>query len=273
VGSNSSYWTIFAQKFHIIGPPFAPSPEDGCAMESAVNAWAGARTSDDPLRVLLLGMTPRIARMVFPAPTSMLAIDRCDAMVRHVWPHDVTARRQAIVADWHCPPVGNASQDVVIGDGALNCVRYQDGMRRLVSSVRRVLRSDGTFVVRCFVQPPSPEDPEDVMKQIADGPSFHHFKMRLLMALQKNSREGIAVNDVYRFWTSQNVDVGELAARTGWDPQEIQTMELHKGPNIIHTFPTLEEIREVLAPCFRTISVRIPQYCLGERCPLVTAKP
>jgi hypothetical protein len=194
-------------------------------------------------------------------------------MVRHVWPADVPGGRQAVVADWFCLPIRDGSQSAVIGDGPVICVRYPDGLRELAWSVRRVLRADGVLLLRCFVQPARPEDPGEVMEQIAACASFHHFKMRLLMALQKNSREGIAVNDVYRYWTSQNVDVADLAARTGWDRKDIDTIELHNGPNTVHTFPTLEEIQEVLAPCFRESSINVPAYSLGERCPLLVLKP
>ncbi len=78
----------------------------------------------------------------------------------------------------------------MIGDGAVNCVRYPDGLQELAWSVRRVLRAEGALLLRCFVQPAHPEDPGDVMEQIAACSSFHHFKMRLLMALQRNSVRG-----------------------------------------------------------------------------------
>ncbi len=74
---------------------------------------------------------------------------------------------------------------------------------------------------------------------------------------------------MYRYWTSQNVNVPELAARTGWDRQDIETIALHNGPNTVHTFPALAEIQDVLAPYFRKISIHVPAYSLGERCPLL----
>lgn len=267
-----SYWSNFARRFHAVGPPFAPSMEDVSMMEAVVGGLARANDGDG-LRVLLLGVTPRIARMKLPQSSSLLAVDRSEAMVRYVWPSDAGLGRTAVVGEWFDLPAGDASQDVVIGDGVPICVRYPGHLRQLACSTRRVVRADGVVLWRCFVQRESPEDPGDVMDQIAACPSFHLFKMRLLMALQRNSRDGIAVNDVYRYWISRNIDVNELAARTGWDRRDIETIELHNGPNTVHTFPTLAEIQELVAPCFRSVSAHVPRYCMGESCPLLVMRP
>ncbi len=231
-----------------------------------------AECARDPLRVLLLGVTPGIAGLQWPPGTALLAIDRSESMVRQVWPGDIPGRRRAVAGSWLSLPVADHSRDVVIGDGSVNCVRYPGDLGDLARSIHRVLRANGTLILRCFVQPAQPEDPAELMEHIADCASFHHFKMRLLMALQKSSEQGIAVNDVYRYWTSRKIDVQALAERTGWDRTDIDTIELHNGPNTVHTFPTLEEIKSVLTPFFSAVSVRVPDYPMGERCPLLVAR-
>jgi hypothetical protein len=179
----------------------------------------------------------------------------------------------AVVGDWFNLPTHDAAHHVVIGDGVPICVRYPGQLQQLVCSTRRIVCPNGMVLWRCFVQRETPEDPRDVVDQIASCPSFHHFKMRLLMALQRNAREGIAVNDVYRYWTSLHIDKDELAARTGWDRGDIETIEIHNGPNTVHTFPTLAEIQDLLAPCFGTVSVRVPAHGMGESCPLLVMRP
>jgi SAM-dependent methyltransferase len=161
----------------------------------------------------------------------------------------------------------------VIGDGSVNCVRYDD-FRGVASEVRRLLRDDGVFVLRCYVQPAVQERPEDVFADMfcAAIPSFHHFKFRLLMAMQQSAREGIPVNDVYQFWASRNVDLELLISRTGWERSAIEMMELYRGQYTVHTFPTLPEWRSVLHEFFDEVCLSTPSYNLGECCPTLVLR-
>ena len=238
-------------------------------MEQAVASHA-----KDCLQALLLGVTPAIVRMQWPERTSLLAVDNSTAMAQALWSRDVPRNRWVVCGHWLAMPRRDRSCDVVIGDGSMNCVRYPDDFRAVAAEVCRLLRDDGIFVSRCFLQPAVPERPEDVFADLfrTTIPSFHHFKFRLLLAMQRSTQEGIPVKDVYRFWASRNVDLDLLISRTGWERSAIETMELYRDQGTVHTFPTLPEWRSVLLEFFDEISLSTPSYNLGECCPTLVLR-
>lgn len=241
-------------------------------MEEAAFAWAAGHPGQR-LRALLLGVTPDVVGMRWPEPTALLAVDNSVAMARAVWPGNIPGRRWVVCADWQALPRGESSCDLVVGDGSINCLRYPEGFRRLAAGLHGVLSDDGLFVLRCYLQPDLQESPQDVVDRIADIPSFHHFKFCLLMAMQPGVREGIAVHRVHQFWTSLKPEEEALAARTGWERAAIRTIELYRGANTVHTFPTLGELRTVLLEFFDEMSLTTPSYPLGDRCPTLVLKP
>src|SRR6185295_7215272 len=181
---HDSYWFALARSYAALGPPLLPSPEDLRFMEQTV-----ASHPKDCLQALLLGVTPAIVQMQWPERTSLLALDNSTAMAQALWSRDVPRNRWVACGNWLAMPRRDRSCDVVIGDGSVNCVRYDD-FRGVASEVRRLLRDDGVFVLRCYVQPAVQERPEDVFADMfcAAIPSFHHFKFRLLMAMQQSAR-------------------------------------------------------------------------------------
>jgi len=104
-------------------------------------------------------------------------------------------------------------------------------------------------------------------------PSFHVFKMRLLMSMQRSAGEGIAVNEVYAYWSSRALDANDISQRTGWPVALIRSLELYRGTNTVHVFPTLNELRSVFHPLFDELSLVRPTYPLGDRCPILVARP
>jgi hypothetical protein len=94
------------------------------------------------------------------------------------------------------------------------------GYRALAAMVSRILQDDGIFVLRCYLQPPVPERPEDVFADLTRGtaPSFNQLKFRLLMAMQQSAERGVAANAVYRAWVDREFDENWPVAQTGWQP-------------------------------------------------------
>jgi SAM-dependent methyltransferase len=243
-------------------------------MEETVTAWAAGRRRTR-FRALLLGVTPALAGMRWPEAASLLAIDNSLAMARGVWPGNVPGRSWAICGNWLALPRRNSSCDLVAGDGSMNCVRYPAGLRALAEEIRRVLREGGLFVVRAHARPETQEHPEAVFEEARRAviPTFHQFKFRLLMALQRSAPEGISVDQVYRYWTALRASGWRPASRPGWEQADIDTIELYRDKRNIHTYPTLAEFRAVLHEYFTEVSVRVPSYDLGERCPILVLSP
>jgi SAM-dependent methyltransferase len=224
---------------------------------------------------LLLGVTAEIAAIPWPEASSLIAVDNSFAMARTVWPGNIPSKRRAVCGDWLALPQAHASCDVVIGDGSMNCVRYPDGFRALARSVRSVLRPDGVLLLRSFVRPEGQGSLEQVFADLFQGkfPTVNHFKFQLLMAMQRSTKQGIVLDDVYREWVRRNINKDKLMAITGWEKQATRSIELYEGQDVVHTFPTVSELRSVLAEFFDEVSISTPAYFLGDRCPSFVLKP
>jgi SAM-dependent methyltransferase len=266
--SAGTYWTELARGYDLLGPPLKPSSDDVRAIQSAVARGAPG----GELRALMLGVTPALAGMRWPEGCSLVAADASFAMVQSVFPWRLGRRREAICADWRGLPFRSGSCDVVVGDGSLNCLPYPAGYRALATEVSRLLTRRGTFVARCYIQPDERESPEAVAAAVGAMPSFHHYKFRLMMALQRTAREGIAVDEVYRFWAS-HIGRHAIPAGPGWEPEVVQTIERYRGTETVHTFPTLAELRAALHGVFDEAGLSVPSYPLGERCPTLVWRP
>jgi hypothetical protein len=268
--SASPYWNNFAAVYRAFGLPLVPTQKDLRFMEGAVEGWACSHPGEN-LRALLLGVTPGIARMQWPEGSLLVAIDHSIGAASNVWPGNIPGRRWVVCGDWLALPIG-APSSVVIGDGILNCLSYGD-FRRLAASVRDTLSDEGIFVLRTFVQADQREDPEVVFLDRFECSTFHHFKLRLMMAMQRGVEQGIPVNEVYRFWCNHNVDREALSLRTGWARSDIDTIDLQNGQSTVFTFPTLHDLRSLLAEYFGEIATLVPSYPGGDRCPTMVLRP
>ena len=213
--------------------------------------------------------------MRWPEASSLIAVDNSFVMARTVWPGNIPSKRRAVCGDWLSLPQAHASSDVVLGDGSMNCVRYPEGFRALARSVRSVLRPDGFLLLRSFVQPEGKDSIELVFADLLQGrfPTVNHFKFRLLMAMQRSTEQGIVVDDVYREWVRRNINKNDLVTITGWEKQALRSIELYEGQDVVHTFPTVSELRSVLGEFFDEVSISNPAYFLGDRCPSFVLAP
>lgn len=242
-------------------------------MEQAVSAWSAARPGR-ALQALLLGVTPAVAGMRWPERSSLLAVDNSFPMTRAVWPGNIAGKRAAVCGNWLGLPLRESSCDVMVGDGSMNCLRYPDGFRALAKTAWGVLRKDGILVLRTYLQCAEPESPEELYGELARRSvgSFHAFKLRLLMALQRCPVEGIAVNRAYRSWMSRGLNPRELPQGSGWKKSAIETIEFYRETDTVYAFPTFAELRSVVRPYFEEVATLIPAYELGDRCPILVLK-
>lgn len=271
---DNTYWGGVGRAYAALGPPLRPSSADIAYMESAAANWSASHPRR-PLRALLLGVTPQIAQMHWPRGTALIAADNSMPMVRAVWPGDVARKRAVVCANWPRLPLRASSCDLVAGDGSFSCLRYPGGFQSLAAEVRRVLRDDGMLILRAYIQPRQQERAEDLVAELRRGalPSFHWFKFRLLMALQQSTGRGVPVDEVYRYWASLNIDEAALSTQTGWDAPGIRMIELYRGTDTVHTFSTLAELREVLLEFFEEVAVQAPRGIMGDRRPILLARP
>jgi SAM-dependent methyltransferase len=257
----------------MMGSPLLPASEDIQFVEATAARWREQHGRAP--RAVLLGVTPKLAQMNWPAGTSLTAADSSAPMASALWPcNGEPHTRRLVLADWRFLPFPDGRTDILVGDGSINCLRYPDSLRSFARSISRLLSSDGVCVIRCYIQPDRRESPQEVIAQIgSDGPeTIHQFKFRLLMALQANAIEGIAVRHVYDYWASHTMDDSRPISRPGWGREVFDVMALYRGVDTVHTFPTRNELRQVLDEFFIEVDVSVPSYYLGERCPTIVLK-
>lgn len=261
------HWSDAAFHWDRYGPPLRPAPEDIRAMEALVRGMPAPR-------VLMLGVTPEIATMGWPAGTRLHAVDRSRPMLERVWPGDL-AHRSSERGDWLELRWGEVRYDVIIGDGIFPLLAYPGECRALVAGIRRGLADGGIFVTRQFLQAPRREAPAAVFADLLGKRigSFDAFKMRLAMAMQDDAATGVRVGDVFAAWEDAPIDRGALLAATGWPSGTLETIRPWAGKDARLAFASEEEMASLMGEVFDALPPRVGRYELAERCPVVGYRP
>lgn len=262
----SDHWERHARTWQHFGSPLRPCAEDVNWMEQALHAiQPGVR------QAILLGVTPELAHMRWPAACQVLAVDQNAEMIRRQWQSQPPANGQVLCGDWQHMPLADGSVDAIVGDGVLVFFAQPDGVRPLLDEFRRLLSPHGRWLLRVFVCPEQRESLEQVHAALSNGQigSFHAYKWRLAMALQPSLATGVRPADVWRAWRQWVPSAAALSAATGWPLAEIDTIEAYRDSPATYYFPTLAELRQLLRSDFEILDLHIPSYELGERCPLL----
>jgi SAM-dependent methyltransferase len=272
--STHSYWSSLASSYAALGPPLCPSICELQFLERTIADWASANGSRNRIHALLLGVTPAIANMRWPAKSKLIAVDHSFPMTKSVWAGDVPGHRAVVCGDWRALPLPDASCDLVLADGSLSCLRSPDEARGVTAAISRVLSPGGILLMRCYLQSSPPERVDSIIESLscAPPPSFHHFKLRLLMALQPDAHCGVAVRDAYQLWLDRKLDVTEVAARTGWSRESVEMIELYRDTATVYSFLTQAELGDILAEFFDPVISYTPIDPLGDRCPTLVLR-
>lgn len=268
------HWTDAAYHWEHYGPPLRPGVEDLRAIETLVAAHAGG--PDRKRRTaLLLGVTPEIAMMSWPEGTELVAVDKSPLMIERVWPGDAPPRRRAVRADWLTFAATAPRHDWVVGDGTFAILGFPQQQRALARSVHRALAPDGLFVTRLFLQPENVETPEAVFADLVANRvgSFHAFKLRLAMSMQRDAASGVRMGEAYAAWEDAGIDHQALLSATGWPPHALETIRPWAGKDSRLAFPTVAEMATVMGEFFEMRQQVNPDCELGERCPIVAYRP
>jgi SAM-dependent methyltransferase len=263
-------WEEWAPRWTKIQPPARPIAEEIAAFERFVGAACAGAGSPGP-RALLLGVTPEIATMRWPAGTRLLALDLSPVMIRTLWPHAEARDAVAARADWRKMPVKDGTYDVVIGDGVLLWQRYPDDFVALAREIRRVLMDDGALVVRLFAKPDRDDPLPAIFADLRAGriPNSAVAHLRLGTALRRDLRSGTRLGDVYDVWHANVPDEGVLLPSLGWWPEWVGTFEAYRGLDTTLAFLTVAELSDVFSDTFRLEECRVPSYDEHGMCPTV----
>lgn len=250
-----------------IGPPLRPSAEDIILYQRLSEpVIAGSRA----LRILLLGVTPELYRIPWPADRDFLAVDHTVAMIESVWPG---RKVEVLAAKWQELPLPKASRDLALCDGGLHLLDFA-AQQRLIARLSEVVRPGGLCVFRFFALPKMRENSPSVLRDLLDGkiPEMNSLKLRLAMALQKSPEEGVPVREVRRELLRAVGDWNVLAARLRWSPAHVRAIDAYQGSSSRYHFLSIESAIELFCSSgeFRLGEVAAPSGATAVPCPIVS---
>lgn len=250
------HWHNFANHWNRLGSPMRPCAEDVGHFQTALG--------DTPGNCLLLGVTPELADLA----TRLTAIDNSAAMIRALWPQD----KRAILGDWLYMPFDDASFDNVVGDGCPVLLEFPQQQARFFAEVARVLKPGGKLVLRAFVCAAQTESPQQVCHEALQGniKGFHAFKWRLSMTIASQTPGyTFRIAETLRTFDRYFPDRQHLIDTTGWDMQDVATLDLYRDSDALYSYPPLSELRKILPKALVEIDLMYGHYELAERCPLL----
>jgi SAM-dependent methyltransferase len=270
-GKADDPWSQSALRVAPRRPPWCPTAEDvGFVLDAACPALEARQATGT---VLILGVTPEIVQLDWPASANLVAVDSSASMIASTWqPHPLCSSR-VICAGWDVMPLDTGSIDVAAGDGSLNALPTFDLYRPVLGEIARVLRPGGVLVLRCFLKPKQPESPAAVVKAAFAGEiaTTADFRMRFLMALagQGNS---VALATVPVAFDALVPDRDQIVAATGWPRAHVDLVDIDIDSNIGLTFPTEAEMRDRAEPLFEISAPRHGNYALSNLCPTMVLR-
>jgi hypothetical protein len=162
-GAGAGQWGAVAERWALLGPPLRPDAEDVANFQRAVDEVAGWM----PVRrAVILGVTPELWALRWPAGTEVRAVDRSPEMIAGVWPGDPC---DVIVGDWTVRHFGEGSVQVVLCDGGLQLLDYPDGQAGLFAVLKEVIPRGGRAVFRLFQPPEERLSPDEVLSRLEGG--------------------------------------------------------------------------------------------------------
>jgi SAM-dependent methyltransferase len=273
--TRPDHWNHHARQWQHVGPPLRPAREDVALFETLATESLRGRAGlagDVRSRAVLLGVTPELASMRWPAGTRLTSVDRCAAMIETWWPADrVPPGAEVVCGEWRQIPADDRSVDLVVGDGCYTLLNSPEGYEAVTREIHRILRPGGRLVMRYFARPERPESTSAVFADLLRGRvgNFHVLKWRLAMSLHGTLDKGVCVADVWDAWNDRVPDPAKLARDLRWPREAVATIDAYRGVPTRYTFPTLPEIRASLADRFVEESIHFPAYELGDRCPTI----
>lgn len=262
-------WPAVARDWRHIGSPLRPAPEDAAAFGKVLSTWTGAHPGIAP-RGLILGVTPELFALDWPDRSLLRAADRTQAMIDHIWPGAPDA---AMRTDWREIDLPDGAVDVVMCDGGLHLLDYPLGQAALALRLARIVAHDGFVAFRLFVPPPRRETAESVISALDAGEirDLNCLKLRLGMAVQEGSEQGVALADVWRLLRSQvRNEWSELADRLGWPLEQLRIIDAYRDSGASYHFVTSDQAVAMFREAgFECVDTSTQAYEMGDQCPIV----
>ncbi len=269
---KDTHWPHMARLWRLVGPPLRPSSEDLAIFQRAIDRWCAEHRA--PPHVLILGVTPELHALDWPAGTSMRALDGSPEMIEEVWPGPSGS---ALLGSWTAIPLADASCDIAVCDGGFGMLPYPHGQTALLTELRRILSPGGVFVVRLFAPKGRTGSVADIFGKLAAGliPSLDSLKLRLWGALHGDAAQGVRPRDVVAQILGAVGSFDRLAQDQGWSLDHVRSLELHRQSSAAYYLTDAAEV--VRMACgepggFETLAVVESASELGNCCPVLALK-
>ena len=101
--------------------------------------------------------------------------------------------------------------------------------------------------------------------------AFQHFKFKFAMAIAAElGTPNVRVASIPEFFDARFPDRDRLAAITGWDRAEIDTVDIYRNSAANYAFPTMKQLLSVVPPSFSRLRlVPVPNHPLGDEWPVL----
>jgi SAM-dependent methyltransferase len=264
--AGTDLWKRNSMRWHLVTSPQRPIEEDGRLMLEMAAPILAAKPAPG---VLVMGVTPEIVQLAWPAGTRLTALDQSADMIATIWrPHPSIDSRVAR-ARWQAMPLKDHAIDLGVGDGSLNALPSLADYPAVVAQLSRVLRPGGALVIRCFVRPDRQESLAEVAAEALAGriAKFAALRWRLAMAMAGGDSFTVAVAEIGVAFNRAFPDRDHLAHVTGWERASLDMIDDYRNAVTRFSFPTLEVLRAAIAPGFELAGLRHGRYELAERCP------
>lgn len=264
-------WQRHSIQWNKLGSPQRPSPQDGAIMMAAVSADLARAAAAD---IVVLGVTPEVVLLPWPAPVRLHAFDHSAEMIATVWqphPQIVSSAQQA---SWQSLPLADHSVCVAVGDGSFNSLPELTDYTDVLRELARVLQPDALLCMRYYALPSVRESLLAVGAAVQAGQvqGFHALKWRIAMAVCEGPTFSIAVPAIRAAFDALFPDRDGLAAATGWPREVIDTIDAYQGLLTRYTFADLDTLQALCAPWFTLEAMSCGDYELAGRCPTLSLR-
>ena len=257
--ASKNHWQDHATQWSRITSPLRPHAQDVAIFKNALKDIDGA--------CLLFGVTPELSEIHTP----LIAVDSNIGMIGQLWRDNPT--RTAFQANWLSLPFPQNHFSGALGDGCVNMLHYPAQYHTWFSQLASVLKNQAQVALRIFARPEHGTSVDEICNQVGGiKQNFHAFKWRFAMALvaeQSPKQANIAVMDILAHFNKHFPDREALSARSGWDIEDINTINVYASSPAVYSFPTLNEFLATMPPTFTKTDVKVAEYDLADCCPFV----
>ena len=275
---NPTFWNSQVELIKAMGPPVRPHRSEILNMQSMLHDRISNWPASGRIKVLVLGVTPEIVGMDWPAGTELTAVDQSESMISAFWPGDIAGHRRLVRSDWLAMPFEPGSFHFVLGDNVFNVLDYPQGFRNLADRLHEITRPEGLVIVRVLCQAEPREDGHEIVAEYRRGQltDYQQFRFRMMTASQVSVREGLFTSKeaIDQTMEEHGLSMAEVYEKTGYRPP----MPPSAGPAAPMapykvSYPTPDEFLAAISHRFAVADTRYGAHPLARRTPVFALQP